>query len=779
MQPDAESASSWFMPFVAAAAAAVACGSALVMMALSRRAEHRRISAALGSLGEYQADPVRGARAAVDEAVRLDSALAELRAILDTAPVGIIALDALDRIVTANPAAGRLLNAAERASEGRLLVELARSPELDALIAAARETGRRAESEIHFASATGTRCAGCSAVPLSRGTGHARILLVLEDRTELRRLESLRTEFVANVSHELRTPITSIRGYAETLAESFVLPPDAARFAGTISRSAGRLGAIIDDLLLLSSLEDPSARGQLSSTPVRVAGIVAEAVEQFAPAAAEKRIAVDVSVDPGLWVSGNAGLLAHAVANLISNAVKYGPTDSHVRVDAHAEGRQAVISVADRGPGIPEVHRARLFERFYRVDRARSRDSGGTGLGLAIVKHVAMVHGGSAEVTSRTDADHGTTFRIHLPIADTGDPRTLPIAGTIAGAAHPSPRTESSVNAIRTAAIALTATVATVLAAGAVQDAKDLRSLKGSVRVDGSSTVFTISEAIAEEFSKVAPGVDVPTGVSGTGGGFKRFAAGETDVSNASRGIKKTEAEACAAKGIEYIELPIAYDGLTIVVNPGNTWARTLTLAQIRKIFVADGAARTWKDVDPSWPADAIKVYSPGTDSGTFDYFKEAVVGKDGKIRSDMSVSEDDNVLVRGVAGDKGAVGFFGYAYYVANKGKVAAVQVVNPKTSKAVEPSEHSIEDGSYAPFSRPLFLYVNKASLGKPAVAAYVSFAMANAAKFSAEVGYVKLPTAIYDRAKANLAAGRTGSQMIGPDGKDREGPLADLYK
>jgi phosphate transport system substrate-binding protein len=775
MQPVAETASSWFIPFVVSAAAAVACGVALVMMAISRRAEHRRITAALGSLGEYQADPVRGARAAVDEAVRLDSALAELRAILDTAPVGIIALDALDRIVTANPAAGRLLDAAERASEGRLLVELARSPELAALIAAARETGRRAEAEIHFASASGTRCAGCSAVPLSRGTGHARILLVLEDRTELRRLESLRTEFVANVSHELRTPITSIRGYAETLAESFVLPPDAARFAGTISRSAGRLGAIIDDLLLLSSLEDPSARGQLSATPVRVAGIVAEAVEQFAPAAAEKRIAVDVSVDPGLWVSGNAGLLAHAVANLLSNAVKYGPTDSHVRVDAHAEGRQAVISVADRGPGIPEVHRARLFERFYRVDRARSRDSGGTGLGLAIVKHVAMVHGGTADVSSRTDADHGTTFRIHLPIADTGDPRTMPIAGAV----HPQSRSESNVSAIRTAALALTATVATVFAAGAVQDAKDLRSLKGSVRVDGSSTVFPISEAIAEEFSKVAPGVDVPTGVSGTGGGFKRFAAGETDVSNASRGIKKAEADACATKGIEYIELPIAYDGLTIVVNPGNTWARTLTLAQIRRIFAADGAAKTWKDVDPSWPADSIKVYSPGTDSGTFDYFKEAVVGKEGKIRADMSVSEDDNVLVRGVAGDKGAVGFFGYAYYVANKEKVAAVQVVNPKNSKAVAPSEQSIEDGTYAPFSRPLFLYVNKASLGKPAVAAYVSFAMANAAKFSAEVGYVKLPAAIYDRAKANLAAGRTGSQMMGPDGKDREGPLADLYK
>jgi two-component system phosphate regulon sensor histidine kinase PhoR len=341
--------------------------------------------------------------------------------------VGIVALDRLDRIVTINPAAQRLLDAEDRPVEGRLIVEFARSPELEALIAGARETGRRADAELRFSSTSGAHVARCAAVPLARAAGSAQVLLVLEDRTELRRLEALRTDFVANVSHELRTPITSIRGYAETLADGFELGADADRFVRTIARSATRLGAIIDDLLLLSSLEDPGSRTELDATPVRVAAFVAEAVEQVSAAAGEKRVMVDVAVDHELWVVGNPGLLAHAVANLASNAIKYGPPDARISIDASAEGTHAVIAVSDHGPGIPEMHRARLFERFYRVDRARSRDSGGTGLGLAIVKHVAMAHGGSAEVESRTGTDHGSTFRIRLPLADLSGATNLPI----------------------------------------------------------------------------------------------------------------------------------------------------------------------------------------------------------------------------------------------------------------------------------------------------------------------------------------------------------------
>ena len=324
-----------------------------------------------------------------------------------------------------------------------------------------------------------------------------------------------------------------------------------------------------------------------------------------------------------------------------------------------------------------------------------------------------------------------------------------------------------------------TALAAATVALLAAADAQDLKSVKGAVKVDGSSTVYPIAEAVAEEFSSEAPGVKVTVGMSGTGGGFKRFGAGETDVANASRPIKKAEADACKAKGIEFVELPVAFDGLTIVVNTGNTWAKQLTVEQVKKIFSADGGAKTWKDVDPSWPADAIKVYSPGTDSGTFDYFKEATVGKDGKIRSDISVSEDDNVLVRGVEGDRNAIGFFGYAYYVENKAKLTAIPIVNPKTKAAVLPSPATIEDGSYAPFSRPLFIYVSKASLEKPAVAAYATFAIDHGAELADEVGYVRLPAAMYDRARANLAARKCGTQMIDADGKDRHGALADLYK
>jgi phosphate transport system substrate-binding protein len=267
--------------------------------------------------------------------------------------------------------------------------------------------------------------------------------------------------------------------------------------------------------------------------------------------------------------------------------------------------------------------------------------------------------------------------------------------------------------------------------------------------------------------------------MSGTGGGFKRFGNGETDIANASRAIKPSEVEACKAHKIEFIEIPVAFDGLTIVVNKQNTWAKQLTVDQVKRIFSAAGTAKTWKDVDPSWPDAAMKVYSPGTDSGTFDYFKEVTVGKDGKIRPDMSVSEDDNVLVRGVEGDKNSIGFFGYAYYMENKAKLTAVAVVNPATSSALLPTHETIEGGTYAPFSRPLFIYVNKESMAKPAVAAYVKFAIENGAKLAEEVGYVKLPAAIYDRAKANVASSRTGTQMCDENGKERSGALADLYK
>lgn len=302
-------------------------------------------------------------------------------------------------------------------------------------------------------------------------------------------------------------------------------------------------------------------------------------------------------------------------------------------------------------------------------------------------------------------------------------------------------------------------------------------TVKGTIKVDGSSTVYPITEAVAEEFKKVAPEVNVTVGVSGTGGGFKRFCVGETDVSNASRPIKPEESEKAASGAIEYIEIPVAFDGLSIVVNPKNTWVDHLTLEEVKRIWTDGSSVKTWKDVRPQWPDKAIRIFSPGTDSGTFDYFKEVVVGSKGSIRGDMSVSEDDNVLVKGVAGDEYAIGFFGCAYYFENKASLKVVPIDSGKG--AIEPNHETIEKGTYAPFSRPLFIYVNKKAIERPEVKAFVGFYLSKAAKLAEEVGYVKLPAEIYGRAARNLAARKAGTQFTDEKGAPRHGALADLYK
>jgi phosphate transport system substrate-binding protein len=329
---------------------------------------------------------------------------------------------------------------------------------------------------------------------------------------------------------------------------------------------------------------------------------------------------------------------------------------------------------------------------------------------------------------------------------------------------------------LRTLSIASIVAATSLLLAAAPQDA-DLKSLKGAIKIDGSSTVYPITEAVAEEFNKVASKVRVTVGISGTGGGFKRFAAGEIDIADASRPIKKAESDTATKSKVDYVELPVAYDGLTIVVHPKNDWCSSLTVDDIKKIYSASGGVKSWKDVNPSWPDKAIKVYSPGTDSGTFDYFKEVVVGKDGAIRSDISVSEDDNVLVRGVAGDENAIGFFGCAYYFENKGKVKSIAIDGGKGP--VAPTTETIENGSYAPFSRPLFIYVNKTSADKPEVAAFIDFYLKNAAELAAEVGYVRLPESISTKVAANWTKRRVGTQFTTPEGETVHGSLAQVYE
>ena len=280
----------------------------------------------------------------------------------------------------------------------------------------------------------------------------------------------------------------------------------------------------------------------------------------------------------------------------------------------------------------------------------------------------------------------------------------------------------------------------------------------GKVQLDGSSTVFPISEAVAEEFGAVAPKVRVTVGVSGTGGGFKKFINQEIDISDASRAIKSSEVEKAAAAGIEFIELPVAYDGISIVVSLENDWVDHLTVAELKQIWQPDSTVITWKDVRDAWPAEPIRLYGPGTDSGTFDYFTGVINGKEQSSRGDFTASEDDNVLVQGISGDKYSLGYFGFAYYIENADKLRAIPVLG--ANGVVAPTVTTINDGTYTPLSRPIFIYINKAALDRPEVASFVDFYLKSAGQLAGEVGYIALPEDVYLKALDRVAKREAGS-------------------
>ena len=278
--------------------------------------------------------------------------------------------------------------------------------------------------------------------------------------------------------------------------------------------------------------------------------------------------------------------------------------------------------------------------------------------------------------------------------------------------------------------------------------------IAGEVVVDGSSTVFPITQAVAEEFMKAHKDVKVSVGIAGTGGGFKRFVVGETDINDASRPISQKEIDACKKSGIEYLELKVAIDGLSVVVNPANDWAKVMTVAQLKKLWAPGSTVKKWNELDPAWPDVEIKLYGPGPDSGTFDYFTEAIVGKAKESRPDYSPSEDDNVLVQGVNGDKNSLGYFGYAYYSDNADKVKLVAIAaGDDLSKAVIPSDETILNGTYTPLSRPLFIYINKKSLAKAQVREFVKYYIAQGQEYVKEVHYIELPEADQKEATARL--------------------------
>jgi phosphate transport system substrate-binding protein len=293
-----------------------------------------------------------------------------------------------------------------------------------------------------------------------------------------------------------------------------------------------------------------------------------------------------------------------------------------------------------------------------------------------------------------------------------------------------------------------------------------------TITIDGSSTVHPITEAVAEEFQKGNP-ARVTIGVSGTGGGFKKFCAKETVVSGASRPIKPSEAEACAAAGVEYIELPVAYDGLAVVVSPKTDWVDSMTVTELKALWEpeAQGKVTKWSQIRKGWPDKEIHLFGAGVDSGTYDYFTAAIVGKEHASRGDFTSSEDDNVLVQGVSGDSLGLGFFGFAYYSENRAKLKLVPIDDGKDDNGkgpIAPSLETVGNGTYQPLSRPIFIYVAKQAASAGAVKAFVQFYLSHAATLAKEVGYIPLPDAAYALVASRFEKGTIGSAFGGSGSK-----------
>ncbi len=309
--------------------------------------------------------------------------------------------------------------------------------------------------------------------------------------------------------------------------------------------------------------------------------------------------------------------------------------------------------------------------------------------------------------------------------------------------------------------------IATLVATTFIGSAALAQGSAAIVKVDGSSTVYPITEAVAEDFQKLNKGaVKVTVGISGTGGGFKKFCRGEIDVANASRPILKKEMEECSKAGIRYIEMPIAFDALTVVINPANDFIKQLTVDELKRMWepAAQGKVKSWKEINPAWPDLPIKLYGPGADSGTFDYFTEAIVGKSKSSRGDYTASEDDNVLVQGVSRDKGGLAYFGFAYYIENQKKLKSVPIVAKAGAPAVGASVESVMNASYQPLARPIFIYVAEKSLAKPEVKNFLRYYLEHGARLSKEVKYVPLPASAYKVSWEHVEKGKFGTVFGG---------------
>jgi phosphate transport system substrate-binding protein len=310
---------------------------------------------------------------------------------------------------------------------------------------------------------------------------------------------------------------------------------------------------------------------------------------------------------------------------------------------------------------------------------------------------------------------------------------------------------------------------------GGQQQANPAQPASQVIQVDGSSTVYPVTEAVAEEFQKANPGTRVTVGISGTGGGFQKFCRDEIDIADASRPIRASETEACAKTGVQYVELPVAYDGLAVVVHPKNSWASSMTVAELKKLWepAAQGKVMKWSQVREGWPDREIHLFGAGVDSGTFDYFTEAIVGKSGASRGDYTSSEDDNVIVQGVTGDEYSLGYFGFAYYEENKAKLKLVPIDDGDEANGkgpIAPSPQTVKDGTYAPLSRPIFIYPRVKSLERAEIRNFLEFYLTKGNALVREVGYIPLTEREYELIRARLASRKTGSMYHGVDSHDR---------
>lgn len=317
--------------------------------------------------------------------------------------------------------------------------------------------------------------------------------------------------------------------------------------------------------------------------------------------------------------------------------------------------------------------------------------------------------------------------------------------------------------ALRPAATAFAAAIGVLLLTAC--DGERRATSSGAVSIDGSSTVYPVTQAVAEEYMATIPGTRVSVGYSGTGGGFKKFCREETDISDASRPISPEEEELCAANAVDYTRLTVGSDGITVVVNPENDWARCITVGELRRIWEPGSAVEDWSDVRPAWPERRMTLFGPGTDSGTFDYFTASIMGEEAASRAEYTASEDDNVLVMGVAGDVGSLGYFGYAYYDANRERLKALEV--DAGEGCVAPTEQTIESGTYEPLSRPLYIYVRERALQREPVRSLVTFYLENARELVPQVGYVPLPAERYRKQLGELPGGGTQGPAPGDSG------------